>query len=146
MIEELSSAFEDLMFLKRKVFRSLLAEEGVYPGQPGILFHLFHHPHTDQKGIAEALGITPASATVMLRRMEQAGLITRARDPHDRRRILVSLTPDGRIKVERLKEKIGSFHRTMFSVLTPEEQEACTAIFRRIADHLSRTFGIHHKE
>ena len=48
--------------------------------------------------------------------------------------------------MERLKEKIDSFHRTMFGVLSPEEQSTCIALFRRLASHLSRTYGIQEPE
>jgi DNA-binding MarR family transcriptional regulator len=45
--------------------------------------------------LAEALLLTPGGMTVRLHRLQDAGLINRAPNPHDRRGVLVRLTPTG---------------------------------------------------
>lgn len=47
-------------------------------------------------GLAEALDVSQASATGIVDRMEQRGLVTRLRDEDDRRVIRVALTDSGR--------------------------------------------------
>ena len=42
-----------------------------------------------QGEIADVLGMSPASATVVADRLEALGHVERARDPHDRRRVVV---------------------------------------------------------
>ena len=56
---------------------SLLAIEG--PSSPSWL--------------AEHLGLTTGAMTKMLDRLQRAGYITRSADPHDRRRIIVTVVP-----------------------------------------------------
>jgi DNA-binding MarR family transcriptional regulator len=46
--------------------------------------------------IARALDVSLASATGIVGRMEERGLVVRGRDPHDRRIVLVELTDAGR--------------------------------------------------
>lgn len=51
--------------------------------------------------LGERLFLDSGTLTPLLKRMESAGLITRARDVHDERRVTVTLTPAGK----RLKAK-----------------------------------------
>jgi DNA-binding MarR family transcriptional regulator len=45
--------------------------------------------------LAQAVGITTGGAiTAVVDRLEEAGYVTRARDPDDRRRVIVSLVPE----------------------------------------------------
>jgi DNA-binding MarR family transcriptional regulator len=44
--------------------------------------------------LAEAMGLTTAAITTVLDRLERAGYARRERDPADRRRVLVELTPE----------------------------------------------------
>ncbi|MEE4024134.1 MarR family transcriptional regulator [Gordonia sp. PKS22-38] len=44
--------------------------------------------------LARHLGITTASTTTMIDRLERAGFVTRTRDPQDRRRVAVQLVDD----------------------------------------------------
>ena len=46
--------------------------------------------------LAEVMHVHPSSLTGMLRRLEQARLVTRRRDPADARRAILTLTPSGR--------------------------------------------------
>jgi DNA-binding MarR family transcriptional regulator len=43
--------------------------------------------------LADAMGLTSGAITTVLDRLEQAGYARRVRDPSDRRRVLVELTP-----------------------------------------------------
>jgi DNA-binding MarR family transcriptional regulator len=46
--------------------------------------------------LAEATGLTTGAITTVIDRLERAGLARRLRDPDDRRRVLVELTPEAR--------------------------------------------------
>ena len=47
--------------------------------------------------IAERLDIAPSSASRLLDRLVEIGLVARAEDPHDRRKTNLALTPEGRV-------------------------------------------------
>jgi DNA-binding MarR family transcriptional regulator len=50
--------------------------------------------HMTAGELAKATGLTTASITGVIDRLEQAGFVTRERDPHDRRRVVVTLSLD----------------------------------------------------
>lgn len=55
--------------------------------------NLLEHGPLPPARIGPALGLTSGGVTALLDRLEGRGLVVRARDPHDRRGIRVSLTP-----------------------------------------------------
>ena len=50
--------------------------------------------HMTAGELARATGLTTASITGVVDRLEEAGYVTRERDPHDRRRVVVALVLD----------------------------------------------------
>jgi DNA-binding MarR family transcriptional regulator len=50
--------------------------------------------HMTAGELAKATGLTTASITGVIDRLEQAGFVTRERDPHDRRRVVVTISLD----------------------------------------------------
>ncbi len=46
--------------------------------------------------VAGRLGLSPQSASKLLRRLERRGIVALGQDPNDRRGVLVSLAPEGR--------------------------------------------------
>ncbi|MGQ0482886.1 MAG: MarR family winged helix-turn-helix transcriptional regulator [Pseudonocardia sp.] len=55
--------------------------------------------------IADRLRITTASVTELIDRLERAGLVSRGRHPSDRRKLLITLTADGRRKSLLIQER-----------------------------------------
>ena len=76
--------------------KRMLATLGV-TGPQRLVLRLVGHLGTTSAGeLARALHIHPSSLTGMLRRLEEAGLLRRKRDPADGRRAVLSLTPSGK--------------------------------------------------
>jgi DNA-binding MarR family transcriptional regulator len=67
-----------------------------------ILVHLLQEGPRTPTALARRVGVTPASATAQLDRLELAGHVVRQANPRDRRSVLVSLTTRGRELVSRL--------------------------------------------
>ncbi len=61
-----------------------------------ILFLLEHDGPLPMRGLAEAMDVSQASATGIVDRMEQRGLVERQRDEEDRRVVRVAVTDEGR--------------------------------------------------
>ncbi len=73
------------------------------------LSYLRDHDGAPQQELAEALCMDANNVVLLLNELEELGHITRRRDPHDRRRHLVELTPQGRralSRAERAQEEI----------------------------------------
>src|SRR5690349_20733885 len=78
------------------VYRELLAEHGLsYPQYIALLTIVEHGPVTVGR-LGELMHLDSGTLSPLLKRMEAAGLVGRARDPGDERRGVVSLTPTGR--------------------------------------------------
>jgi DNA-binding MarR family transcriptional regulator len=76
-----------------------LGEMGISFKQYFYLRSLFEVDGVSQVELGDAVGMERATVTVMLASMESAGLVRRQRDPLDRRKINVFLTP----KAKRLR-------------------------------------------
>jgi DNA-binding MarR family transcriptional regulator len=82
--------------------------------------------------LARRLMLSPAGVTDRLNRLEEAGLITRTPDPHDRRGSLVSLTPAGRQRVdEAVEAHLDNEHR-MLAALSERDRLALSRALRRL--------------
>jgi DNA-binding MarR family transcriptional regulator len=51
------------------------------------------------KQLAQSLDLTTGTVTALLDRLERADLVTRIPHPHDRRMLLVELTPEGHVRL-----------------------------------------------
>jgi DNA-binding MarR family transcriptional regulator len=69
----------------------------------------------------------------MLDGLVRGGMVERRAADHDRRAVLVSLTPAGRDAVEAAGRHVDAARATVRDSLTPEEQEQAAALLRRLA-------------
>src|SRR5689334_19354149 len=76
--------------------KRMLATLGVTGPQRLVLRLVGHCGSVSAGELARTLHIHPSSLTGMLRRLEQAGLLRRKRDPADGRRAVLSLTASGK--------------------------------------------------
>src|SRR5690242_10794749 len=84
------------------VYRELLSEHGLsYPQYIALMTVGEHGPLTVGR-LGELMHLDSGTLSPLLKRMEGAGLVGRARDPEDERRVVVSLTPSGRERLEAL--------------------------------------------
>ena len=118
--------------------QSLLAEVGLYRGQPPILMLLYKNDGMSQKEMARALNLSPATMTVTLKRMEKAGLVLREMDEHDQRILRVHLSEKGREMCETGESRIGVVTAELLEGFTLEEQQQLNEYLGRIARNMER--------
>lgn len=86
------------------VYRDLLAEHGLsYPQYIALMTVGEHGPLTVSR-LGELMRLDSGTLSPLLKRMEAAGLVARARDPEDERRVLVSVTASGRERLAALSD------------------------------------------
>jgi DNA-binding MarR family transcriptional regulator len=86
--------------------------------------------------IAQDLGVHPSNATRTCDRLEQAGLLDRGAVDHDRRRVEMTLTPDGRKLLEDVMTHRQRRVQEIMARMSPEERSALAsslAAFARAA-------------
>jgi DNA-binding MarR family transcriptional regulator len=80
-------------------------------------------PGIEQSAVAAVAGIDKATLAVLLLRLEERGLITRAVDPADRRRRLVHLTEAGDQEIRTVVPIAAEVDAHLLDRLTPHERE-----------------------
>ncbi|APE35500.1 MarR family transcriptional regulator [Nocardia mangyaensis] len=77
------------------VYRPLLEPLGLTHPQYLVMLALWGEAPMSVKAVAEAIQLDSATLSPLLKRLETAGLLTRRRDPHDERTLLIDLTEAG---------------------------------------------------
>ena len=88
-----------------------------------LLSVLANSPDIDQRRATEGANLDRSTGAELIARLADKGLITRHRDPRDRRRFLLQLSPSGTELVQRLRPAIWSLHQKMLELI-PEEHRA----------------------
>ena len=81
------------------------------------------------------------TATRVLARLEELGLVDRAPDPVDRRSSLISVSPAGRTLLRRQRSRKDQFLARRLATLAPEEVatlDRAAAILERLLDEEGR--------
>jgi DNA-binding MarR family transcriptional regulator len=75
--------------------------------------------------------------TVLIRRLEQDGLVERAADPEDARASRIALTPAGRAELDAVRRDRADFLCRRLEALTPEARAALAAALPALEDLLA---------
>jgi DNA-binding MarR family transcriptional regulator len=103
-----------------------------------VLNHLSESGPLSQQELGLALRINPSNLVGLLDLLEADGLLVRVRDPHDRRRHLVTLTAVGRRRLVRAWETAAAAEADLLSPLSDHEREQLRSMLERLAGHACR--------
>ena len=120
-----------------RAFDDTLAEAGGSLPVWLVLISLKSRQLSSQRELAEAVGIQGATLTHHLDAMESAGLVTRRRDPANRRLHLVELTPAGDALFLRLRDAAMAFDQRLRAGLSESEVGQLKALLTRLRDNVS---------
>ena len=102
-----------------------------------VLISLKSQQLRNQRELAEAVGIREATLTHHLNAMDEQGLITRRRDPANRRVHLVELTDAGEALFERLRGAAGAFDKKLRAGFSDDEVADLEALLSRLAANVT---------
>ena len=134
-----TSVAAHLRVVVARTARRLRQEAGtdLSPSQTSALAAVDRHGPLTPSELAACERIQRPTATRVLARLEEAGWVTRAADPQDRRSSLVSITPEGRALLEKLRTRKDAFLAQRLDKLDAEE----LATLERAADILERVLA-----
>jgi MarR family transcriptional regulator for hemolysin len=104
-----------------------------------VLVSLKSQQHGAQREIADAIGIEGATLTHHLNKLEAAGLVTRRRDPANRRVHHVELTKAGDALFFALLERVVAFDRQLRAGVDEADLEQLRLLLDRLAGNASTT-------
>ena len=107
--------------------------EGLHPYHFAILLALDEGEHETQGAIADALGYDRGQMVGLLDEVEERGLVERRRDPNDRRRHLVQLTPEGKKALKRLRAVARQVEDEFLAPLNEAERAKLHSLLLRLA-------------
>lgn len=87
------------------------------PGQPKVIDFLMHADHACQREIADACLLEPSTLSLILEKMENAGLVHREKRPDNKKNSIVRLSEHGR--------EIGD---EILAVFRKTEEELCRGL------------------
>src|SRR5260370_26571804 len=120
-----------------RAFDDALAEAGGSLPVWLVLISLKSGQLASQRELAEAVGVQEATLTHHLNTMESAGLVTRRRDPANRRLHLVELSPAGDALFLRLRDAATAFDRRLRAGLSECDAGQLEALLPRHRDNVS---------
>jgi DNA-binding MarR family transcriptional regulator len=112
-----------------------LEEWGFDPYDYSVLAILAEGAREAQATIADTLGLDPSRVVAVLDSLEQRELVERQRDPHDRRRHVVSITPSGKRQLSRLRTTMKELEDEFFAPLDAETRERLHELLFVLACH-----------
>jgi DNA-binding MarR family transcriptional regulator len=97
-----------------------------------------HGPMT-QHAVGIALSLDPSNVVGLLNELEERGLVTRRRDPADRRRHIVELSAAGSGEVTQTCDQLGLVEDDLFKTLTADERATLYGLLSRAVGALACT-------
>lgn len=119
-----------------RVLAEALAPIGLTPAQAEVLAIVDECGAPSLQGVGERLVCETGRPSRLVDTIVRAGLLRREEDAADRRRITLTLTPDGRRALRRARKVEHTLHAYIASVLSPGDIKAVTAALQRLTAHL----------
>lgn len=138
---------QDMDINKRLIFNMLDLNHvmrSLYEGkasQKRILIILNDIETITQRDLTMRLGIQPGSASEILSKLENAGLIRRTMSETDRRTANISLTDQGRTAALEAAAQRARRHEEMFCCLSEEEKEQLLSLLEKVNQDWTQRYG-----
>jgi DNA-binding MarR family transcriptional regulator len=104
------------------IFSKLIGEERLTPMQYGTLIKIYDLSEVTQNRLGRLVAMDPATINGVVTRLEERSLISRERDPDNKRRVLCRLTAKGKSLVRRAIPMGQRISKKTLAPLSIEEQ------------------------
>ncbi len=101
--------------------------------------HQGHHGPVTQQALGEALRLDPSNVVGLLNELEERGLVTRRRDPADRRRHIVELSAAGADELARTNLRLRLVEDDLLRALSTDERATLHSLLARVVGVLTPT-------
>jgi DNA-binding MarR family transcriptional regulator len=122
----------------RKAFDRLAVGMGVTRAQWKVLFKLTRQPGLRQVELADMLDLEPITLCRIVDRLEEAGLVERARDPEDRRAWRLHVTEKAQPLIDELQAVGSELVAQAFAGIDQKDIETTRAVLARVRENSGR--------
>ena len=119
--------------------RAAHTEHNLKPRQFQILGLLHDHGGLAQRELVQTMGVDPSILVTLLNPLEADGLVSRERDPADRRRHLVTLTRAGEKHLAGASRAQKQTEDALFASLDDRQREQLRGLLLALSDGLAAT-------
>jgi len=130
-------AFMRAMHAHRQLMSRRMSARGIPPAQMFCLREVAHNPGITQRDLAEKLNVSRPTLTVMLHKMEKAGLIDRRADESDQRFTRIYLGAEGASVHDEMHEVVGEVIAEMIGPLSEPDRLELARLLGLLGDNMS---------
>jgi DNA-binding MarR family transcriptional regulator len=120
--QQILPLIDHLARICRRAADAAMADGSLRPRHLIALTLLSERGPMTQHAVGAALSLDPSNVVGLLNELEERGLITRRRDPADRRRHIVEVSAAGADELARTYAQLGLVEDGLFSMLSPEQR------------------------
>ena len=91
-----------------------------------------------QAELGRRTGIDSSYVVEVINELAEGGLVERTRDPEDRRRNIITITPAGIQQLRRLDEVLAGIQDELLAPLSTDERDELARLLRQVLDHHAR--------
>ncbi|WP_101067179.1 MarR family winged helix-turn-helix transcriptional regulator [Roseovarius salinarum] len=113
--------------------RDLAREAGLTSVQLRVLQIVSEKGHATPTELSTRMGVTQATVSALIKKLERKGLLTRTRSERDRRQTRLEITEDGRHKVKAAPDALQQRYVKQFEALDDWEQAMIVAVLEKVA-------------
>ncbi|MDH5359965.1 MAG: MarR family transcriptional regulator [Gammaproteobacteria bacterium] len=136
--------YEQVLISLRKIIRAIdlhskqiERESGLTGPQLLVIQLISKYQQVTAGEIAREISLSQATVTTIIDRLERKQLVTRQRDTQDKRKVIVSLTEQGKAALERAPGLMQASFIESFSKLEDWEQSQILSALQRVADMMN---------
>lgn len=123
LLAETVEAVFSFLHQRYAFFSSVFREYGLNYHQYGALMLVYLEGKISEGELARLFFLNPSTVSRMVYALENEGWVRCERKERDRRKVWVSLTPEGRKRLEAIKRKQAEYLAEQVEALGPEERE-----------------------
>jgi DNA-binding MarR family transcriptional regulator len=131
-MQAIANVYRAATAVRRTAERELLTEAGLSWGGFTILWVLWVWGEMETARLATECDLAKGTLTGMLNTLERQELVTRTRLQSDRRRVMVSMTPQGLAAIEELFPRFNGIEQKMTVGLTVRQKQDLAALLRMV--------------
>ncbi len=133
---EVANGLRPVLLKLGRELRRETRQLGVTAAQASLLYLIQKNPGVGVRELAAREGMTPPGMSGYVDRLEAAGLLTRTRSGEDRRRIGLTLTPEGARVLRAVRSRRTAWLAARLRALEPERLAAIEAALEPLAELL----------